>query len=75
MTLQQILFSQGFGTRRECLALIERGGVSVGGVVGRRKDEAFATEGLQFTVNGETWTYVERAYLMLNKPAGHECSA
>ena len=74
MTLQQILFSQGFGTRRECLALIERGGVSVGGVVGRRKDEAFATEGLQFNVNGETWTYAERAYLMLNKPAGYECS-
>ena len=74
MTLQQILFSQGFGTRRECLALIERGGVAIDGVVVRRKDEVFAEQGLQFTVNGEPWTYAERVYLMLNKPAGYECS-
>ena len=74
VTLQQILFSQGFGTRRECLALIERGGVAIGGAVVRRKDEVFTEHGLQFTVNGEAWTYAERAYLMLNKPAGYECS-
>ena len=74
MTLQQILFSQGFGTRRECLALIECGGVSVDGAVDRRKDAVFATQDLQFRVNGELWTYAERAYLMLNKPAGYECS-
>ena len=74
VTLQQIIFSQGFGTRRECLALIERGGVCIDGAVARLKDQAFATDGLQFRVNGETWTYAERAYLMMNKPAGYECS-
>ena len=74
MTLQQILFGQGFGTRRECVALIERGGVAIDGVVVRRKDEVFAEQGLQFSVNGDAWTYAGRAYLMLNKPAGYECS-
>ena len=52
VTLQQILFSQGFGTRRECLALIERGVVAVDGVA-RRNDEVFAEQGLKFSVNGE----------------------
>lgn len=74
MTLQQILFSQGFGTRRECVALIERGGVAIGGVVVRRKDDQFNTTALRFSVNGELWLFTERAYVMLNKPAGYECS-
>ena len=74
MTLQQILFSQGFGTRRECVALIERGGVAIGGVVVRRKDNQYNTTALRFSVNGEPWLFTERAYVMLNKPAGYECS-
>jgi len=31
--LQQILFSQGFGTRRQCDALIDSGAVSAAGQV------------------------------------------
>lgn len=30
--------------------------------------------GLVFSVNGEDWKYREKAYVMLNKPAGYECS-
>ena len=74
VTLQQILFSQGFGTRRECVALIDRGGVAIAGVVMRHKDDQFDTASLRFEVDGVSWTFAERAYLMLNKPAGYECS-
>jgi 16S rRNA pseudouridine516 synthase len=76
MKLHQILFSQGFGTRRECSALIARGAVSVNGVVmtRRNEDDAFDTNGLVFSVNGEAWTFQSPAYLMLNKPTGYECS-
>ncbi|MGL4231816.1 MAG: pseudouridine synthase [Casimicrobium sp.] len=76
MKLQQILFSQGFGTRRECSALIARGAVSINGVVMTRMNEEdrFDTSDLAFSVNGIAWTFQSPAYLMLNKPAGYECS-
>jgi 16S rRNA pseudouridine516 synthase len=31
-------------------------------------------DGLVFAVRGETWSYRERALLVMNKPPGHECS-
>ena len=74
MKLQQILYSQGFGTRRECTALIGRGAVQIAGVVPRDADADFDVSNLVLTVDGEPWLYHERAYLMLNKPAGFECS-
>lgn len=72
--LQQILFSQGFGTRRECAALTERGAVSVNGEIERRADAEIAVSGLTLTVDGSLWPFHAQAYLMLNKPAGYECS-
>ena len=30
--------------------------------------------GLIFSINGEDWQYREKVYVMLNKPAGYECS-
>lgn len=73
-SLQDILFSQGFGTRRVCAGLIQQGLVSVGGAVQTDTLAAFDTQGLHFTVQGVAWPYQERAYLMLHKPAGYECS-
>jgi 16S rRNA pseudouridine516 synthase len=31
-------------------------------------------QGLAFEVDGESWTYRSKAYVMLHKPAGYECS-
>ena len=76
MRLGDLLFSQGFGTRRVCAGLIERGLVNVGGQPctdpGAFMD--IADPGFAFAVQGVTWPYRERAYLMLHKPAGTECS-
>ena len=81
MQLQDILYSQGFGTRRVCAGLIQQGLVQV-----FESDEAsaplactqaaaeFAAEGLRFRVQGIDWPYHEKAYVMLNKPAATECS-
>ena len=81
MQLQDILYSQGFGTRRVCAGLIQQGFVQV-----YPSNEALAlvqytqsaTEvvacGLRFKVQGVDWPYQEKAYLMLHKPAGTECS-
>lgn len=74
MQLQDILFSQGFGTRRVCAGLIQQGFVSVAGVVVHDAAAQFVAAGLQFVVQGVTWQYQEKAYLMLHKPAGYECS-
>jgi 16S rRNA pseudouridine516 synthase len=74
LKLSQVLFSQGFGARRECEGLIASGHVTVNG---QRIDDPFEdvdTQGLVFTVRGETWQYHEKALLVMNKPRGYECS-
>ena len=81
MQLQDVLYSQGFGTRRVCAGLIQQGRVQVwSGASGSQPvivtDAAaeVVAPGLRFTVQGAPWEYHEHAYLMLNKPAGTECS-
>ncbi|HXD39497.1 MAG TPA: 16S rRNA pseudouridine(516) synthase [Ramlibacter sp.] len=74
MQLQDILFSQGFGTRRVCAGLIQQGQVAV---AGQRITEATAEilqQDLHFCVGGIEWVYHEKAYIMLHKPAATECS-
>ena len=74
MLLTQVLFTQGFGTRRECDALIMHGQVEVGGQVLDDPRRDVATEGLVFRVQGRDWPYHDKALLLLHKPAGYECS-
>jgi 16S rRNA pseudouridine516 synthase len=74
MRLAQVLFSQGFGTRRECAALIAGRRVEVGGRVVDDPDAEFDVTGRHFTVDGTIWPYAERALVLLHKPAGYECS-
>jgi 16S rRNA pseudouridine516 synthase len=74
MRLAQVLFSQGFGTRRECAALIGNGLVGLSGRIADDPDEELGTDGLVFSVRGHEWAFHDKALLMLNKPAGYECS-
>jgi len=72
--LADILFSQGFGTRRDCAGLVATGAVRVGGEVVDDPGARFATAGLVLTVDGEDWPVHESALVLLHKPAGYECS-
>lgn len=72
--LERILRSQGFGAKKACRALIEAGEVTVEGAPCDDPFAEFAPAGLNFTVAGEAWEYRENAYLLMNKPAGYECS-
>jgi 16S rRNA pseudouridine516 synthase len=74
MRLAQVLFSQGFGTRRECVARILDTQVSIGGVVHDDPQEDLPTDGLRFSVQGQEWPFHARALILLHKPAGYECS-
>ncbi|MFN4324327.1 MAG: pseudouridine synthase [Azonexus sp.] len=74
MQLERLLQKHGFGTRKGCRALIRQERVAVNGVV---CDDPFAeipTDDLVFSVDGVDWPYREFATVILNKPAGYECS-
>ena len=80
MTLDQLLFSQGFGTRKMCSLLIANGAVTINGRVCEVGDEnidvtapafMFSVAGIELTA---FWPYCEKAYVMLHKPVGYECS-
>jgi len=81
MQLQEVLYSQGFGTRRVCAGLIQQGYVQVydgaDGTAPRNCQDAsaqFEPQGLRFRVQGVDWPYCDKAYILLHKPAGTECS-
>lgn len=59
-SLDEVLFSQGFGSRRACAALAAQAQLSA--------------DGHTLTVAGVAWPVVTHALVMLHKPAGYECS-
>lgn len=69
-----LLFSQGFGTRRDCAGLVAAGRLVVDGRVVDPDDELGAAEGRVFTVDGQDWRFCDKALVLLHKPAGYECS-
>ncbi|MDD5366543.1 MAG: 16S rRNA pseudouridine(516) synthase [Gallionellaceae bacterium] len=74
MQLERILQSQGFGNRKACRALVRARRVAVGGETLLDPFAESTLAGLVLQVDGVDWPYREKAYLMLNKPTGHECS-
>ena len=81
MQLQDILYSQGFGTRRVCAGLVQQGLVQVyesneapSPVVCTDSATEFVASGLRFRVQGVDWPYHEKAYVLLHKPTATECS-
>lgn len=82
MLIHDLLYSQGFGSRRICAGLVQQGMV---GVYTSEEHDGHAIEddtsreyevfdGFRYRVQGVDWVYYERAYVLLNKPAGTECS-
>ena len=74
MRLDDILFSQGFGSRRECAGLLSAKLVKVAGVVQTDPAADLDTSNLLIEVEGQTFTMQTTALVLLHKPAGYECS-
>jgi 16S rRNA pseudouridine516 synthase len=74
MQFERILQSQGLGTRRDCRYLVRAGFVEIAGKLEENPFAEFDPTDLSFVVDGEPMTYREKAYVVLNKPAHHECS-
>lgn len=74
MQLDRVLQSQGFGSRKECRALVRNGFVRIAGALCEDPFVEIEPDGLCFEVDEELWDYHAQAYVMLNKPAGYEVS-
>ena len=80
MQLQDMLYSQGFGVRRVCSGLVQQGWVQLWDTTRAdwvQVDDStldIDPEGLRFKVQGVEWEYHALGYVLLNKPAGTECS-
>ena len=76
MNLAQLLFSQGFGTRKMCAILIANGAVTINGALVDDLDADIdvMSPDFMFTIDNVAWPYRNKAYVMLNKPTGYECS-
>jgi 16S rRNA pseudouridine516 synthase len=74
LSLDRILQSQGFGSRKWCRQLISDGEVRIDDKVVTDYRTGIETEGLRFTLFEEEWLYREHVYIALNKPVDIECS-
>jgi 16S rRNA pseudouridine516 synthase len=80
MTPEQLLFTQGFGSRKMCASLVADGALSVNGVIVNNNTVALDIDAPDFNFEvvganlGTPWPYREKAYVMLNKPMNFECS-
>ena len=81
--LQDILYAEGFGTRRVCAGLVQQGRVERAGVLENGETAwglcldphvGFERDGLKLRVQGMDWVCHVRACILLHKPAGFECS-
>ena len=57
ISLEKILFSQGFGTRRYCADLVYADLVKVNGVIAENPDERIAPDGLVHNVEDKDWEF------------------
>lgn len=74
LRLDKALQSQGLGSRRAMRAAVEAGEVRVNGARVDDPDGEVDTAGLVLSLRGSDWPFRERLFLLLNKPAGVECS-
>jgi 16S rRNA pseudouridine516 synthase len=74
LSLDRILQSQGFGSRKWCRQLVADGEVGIAGATVTDFRAEFETDGLFFNLFDEEWEYRQHLYVALNKPPAIECS-
>ena len=74
LTLDRLLASIGFGSRKEARALVRMGMVEMDGKVLDDPFVEFKERPESITVNGEEVPTIEKLYIMMDKPLDVECS-
>ena len=69
--LDKVVASTGKWSRKEVKNLVRQGRVLVNGTPARSPEDKVDADTAQICVNGETLTYREYTWVMLNKPAGY----
>lgn len=72
--IQRVLASAGFGSRRACEEMVERGRVSVNGAVSRKLPLLVDPEKDSISVDGKMIRAESLVYYLLNKPKGVFCT-
>ena len=75
ITLERVLASIGFGSRKDARALIREGVVEINGEVVDNPTMEFETRPEIIVVNGEEISTETEIYGMIHKPLDYECSA
>ncbi|MCD8914847.1 rRNA pseudouridine synthase [Staphylococcus simulans] len=71
MRLDKFLSNMGAGTRSEVKQLLKKNAVMVNGKKEKQSKRQINPEADEISVNGEVIAYIDKIYLMLNKPAGY----
>lgn len=71
MRLDKFLANMGVGTRSEVKQLLKKNQVQVNGENEKQSKAQINPEKDTVTVNGNVITYIDKVYIMLNKPAGY----
>lgn len=74
LTLERLLSSIGYGSRKDARALVRMGAVELNDQILDNPNMEFSTRPETITVNGETVPTTEKLYIMLDKPLDVECS-
>ncbi len=74
MKLYRALQAQGFGSRKDSIAYVRAGLIEVNGVACDDPEAEVDPAGLELTLDGLTLPFHDKAYILMHKPAGHECS-
>ena len=74
LTLDRLLSSIGYGSRKECRALVRMGMVELDGQVADDPFVELKSRPEFITVNGEEVPTIEKLYIMMDKPLDVECS-
>ena len=74
MKLYRALQAQGFGSRKGSMAYVRAGMIEVNGVACDDPEAEVDPAGLELTLDGLTLPFHDKAYVLMHKPAGHECS-
>ncbi len=74
LTLDRLLQSQGYGTRKWCQQIIADGEFSVDGAVVTDHRQSVIPDAHHYTVLGKPMIWRAQVYIALHKPPGYECS-
>lgn len=71
MRLDKFLANMGVGTRTEVKQLLKKGNIEVNQTVEKSPKTQIKPEQDEISINGEKIIYIDKIYIMLNKPKGY----